>query len=290
VTYTWTMAADLLDAPAAGRDAHHPIRLFIGSGMPQSLWRRVEDRFAPAKVLEFYASTEGDAVLVNVSGAKIGSLGRQLPGSAPLKVARYDIDAGRLVEGEDGFAVECRPGEVGMLLARLSPRDGAYPDQSLRAMFEGGDAWLATGDLFTVDEDGDHWLVGGVQSLIRHPGGATPPIPVQDAVASLDAVHLSVAYGVEEENGGTAVAVAVVLRDGAELRSKDLADAVRSLPAADRPRYVRVVDEIPRTTWYRVRADVLSAEGIPDEDVWVRNAKGDGYRRRRAKTTNSGYS
>ena len=103
--------------------------------MPKGLWRQVEERFAPAKVVEFYASTEGDAVLVNVSDEKIGSLGRELPGSADLKVARYDIDAGRLVEGKDGFAVECKPGEVGMLLARLSARDGAYPDQSLRAMF-----------------------------------------------------------------------------------------------------------------------------------------------------------
>ena len=281
VTYTWTMAADMLEAPAAGRDVHHPIRLFIGSGMPNGLWRRVEQRFAPAKVLEFYASTEGDAVLVNVTGEKVGSLGRQLPGSAELKVARYDIDAGRLVEGPDGFAVECRPGEVGMLLARLSRRDGAYPDQSLRAMFEGGDAWLATGDLFTVDEDGDHWLVGGVQSLIRHADGATPPIPVQDALSAIDAVHLAVAYPIDEPDGTTTVAAAVSLRPGFDLDAAALAEAVTSLPPADRPRYVRVVDEIPRTTWYRVRAGALRAVGIPPgESVWVLSKDRRSYRRR----------
>ncbi len=281
ITYTWTMAADMLLAPAAGRDIHHPVRVFIGSGMPTSLWKRTEERFDPAKVVEFYASTEGDAVLVNVSGKKVGSLGQRLPGSAELKVARYDIDAGRLVEGADGFAVECQPGEVGMLLARLSRRDGAYPDQSLRAMFAGGDAWLATGDLFTVDEDGDHWLVGGVHSLIRHPDGATPPIPVQDAVSSIDGVHLSVAYRVEQPDGTPAVAAAVTLLDGASLRSRDLTEAVAQLPPNDRPRYVRVVDEIPRTTWYRVRTDTLPAEGIPtDEPVWVLSADRSRYRKR----------
>ena len=281
VTYTWTMGADMLEAPASGRDVHHPIRLFIGSGMPQSLWQRMEARFAPAKVLEFYASTEGDAVLVNVRGDKVGSMGRQLPGSAKLKVARYDIEADRLVEGPDGFAVECNPGEVGMLLAKLSVRDGAYPDRSLRALFEGGDAWLATGDLFTVDADGDHWLVGGVQSLIRTPFGATPPIPVQDAVASLDAVHLSVAYGVEEKDGSTAVAVAVELRDGQKLTPAKLRDAVASLPRPDRPQYVRVVDEIPRTTWYRVKTAALRGEGIPaDEEVFVLKDDRETYRKR----------
>lgn len=287
VTYTWTMAADMLEAPAAGRDVHHPIRLFIGSGMPQSLWHRVEERFEPAKVLEFYASTEGDAVLVNVKGDKVGSVGRQLPGSARLKIARYDIEAGRLVEGPDGFAVECNPGEVGMLLAKLSVRDGAYPDQSLRALFEGGDAWLATGDLFTVDADGDHWLVGGVQSLIRTPLGATPPIPVQDAVGSLDAVHLCVAYGVEERDGTTAVAVAVELRDGSTLSPAKLRDAVADLPPPDRPKYVRIVDEIPRTTWYRVKTGELRDEGIPtSEDVYVLKDDRQTYRKRRAAKKN----
>lgn len=284
VTYTWTMAADLLDAPADGRDVHHPIRLFIGSGMPTSLWHRVEQRFAPAKVLEFYASTEGDAVLVNIAGDKVGSLGRALPGSADLQIARYDIEHGRLFEGRDGFAVACKPGEVGMLLARLSRRDGAYPDSSLRAVFEGGDAWLATGDLFTRDADGDHWLIGGVTSLIRTPDGAVAPLPVQDAVSTLDAVHLAAAYGVTTDDGSTAVAVAVSLRDGvdaATLEADELRAAVATLPPLDRPAYVRVVDEIPRTTWYRVRIGDLRRAGIPDDEaVWVLEPMAGTYRLR----------
>ena len=263
VTYTWTMAADMLDAPTGGRDQHHPLRLFIGSGMPTGLWRRVEQHVSPAKVLEFYASTEGDAVLANVRGDKVGSVGRRLPGSAPLRIVRYDIEAGRLLEGADGFAVACEPGEVGMLVARLSSRDGAYPDRALRALFEGDDAWLPTGDLFHVDEDGDHWLIGGVQSLIRTPQGAAPPIPIQDAISAIDDVHLSVAYPVDEPDGSCAIGVAVSLREGGTLDPDALAAAVDVLPPAQRPRYVRIVDEIPRTTWYRVRTGPLRAEGIP---------------------------
>ncbi len=283
VTYTWTMAADMLDAPTGGRDKHHPVRLFIGSGMPTGLWRRVEQQFAPARVLEFYASTEGAAVLVNVKGEKVGSMGRRLPGSAPLKIARFDVGTSRLIEGPDGFAEECEVGEVGMLLARLSHRDGAYPDRSLRALFAGGDAWLATGDLFRVDADGDHWLIGGVQSLIRTPHGATAPIPVQDAVSGLDEVHLSVAYPVEQDDGTVAVAVAVSLRPGADGDPERLAgrltEAVQVLAPADRPRYVRIVDEVPRTTWYQVRTGPLRAEGIPaDGSVLVLDEDTGSYR------------
>ena len=59
--------------------------------MPRGLWRRVEERFAPARVLEFYASTEAGAILVNLRDAKRGAMGRPLPGSAEVRIARYDI-------------------------------------------------------------------------------------------------------------------------------------------------------------------------------------------------------
>ncbi len=118
-SYTWTLLRDLVNAPPNPAERHHAVRLFIGSGMPRGLWRRVEDRFAPARVLEFYASTEGEAVLVNLSGKKPGSLGRPLPGSAEVRLARYDLENGRLDEAADGFAIQCEPGEIGMLLARV---------------------------------------------------------------------------------------------------------------------------------------------------------------------------
>jgi putative long chain acyl-CoA synthase len=57
-SYTWTLLHDLVQAPPLPGERHHPLRLFIGSGMPRGLWRRVQQRFRPARVLEFYASTE----------------------------------------------------------------------------------------------------------------------------------------------------------------------------------------------------------------------------------------
>ncbi len=71
--------------------------------MPQGLWRRVERRFAPARVLEIYASTETGAILVNLRDAKVGAMGRPLPGSPELRIAAYDAQAGQLILGADGF-------------------------------------------------------------------------------------------------------------------------------------------------------------------------------------------
>src|SRR5690606_30124725 len=75
-SYTWTMLREIADAPPDPGERHHPVRLFIGAGMPRGLWRRVTKRFASARVLEFYASTEGEAILVNLSGEKPGAKGK----------------------------------------------------------------------------------------------------------------------------------------------------------------------------------------------------------------------
>ena len=140
-SYTWTMLREIANAPPDAAERHHPVRLFIGAGMPRGLWRRVARRFAPATVLEFYASTEGEAILVNLSGEKPGCKGRPLPGSAEVRLAAYDVESNRLRERPDGFAVASGPGDVGMLLTRL--RGVVSTSESpLRGLFEPNDAWL----------------------------------------------------------------------------------------------------------------------------------------------------
>src|SRR5207302_2040357 len=106
-SYTWTMVHDLLEAPRQPGERHHPVRLFIGSGMPRGLWRRVEERFAPARVLEFYASTEAGAILVNLRDAKRGAMGGPLPGSSEVRIARVGVAAGGLMVGDGGCARGC---------------------------------------------------------------------------------------------------------------------------------------------------------------------------------------
>jgi putative long chain acyl-CoA synthase len=280
-SYTWTGLHDLVEAPLNPAERHHPIRLFIGSGMSRGLWRRVEARFAPARVLEFWASTEGDAILVNLSGAKPGAMGRPLPGSAEVRIAAWDADHDRLVEGRDGLAVECGPGEVGMLLARSRPGP-TLSTAMVRGVFAREDAWLVTGDLFERDSDGDYWLVSNVNALIRTAEALVPPLPIRDALEDLPAVDLAVAYGVPGKTPGTEIAVAAVtLREGRELVPADIAEVLSVLDAADRPLVVHVVDEIPLTTWHRPITGPLRKAGVPPAEskrAWYLDRAKDAYR------------
>ncbi|MCW3067258.1 MAG: acyl-CoA ligase/synthetase, partial [Solirubrobacterales bacterium] len=260
-SYTWTLLHDLVEAPPNAGERGHPVRLFIGSGMPRGLWRRVTERFAPVRVLEFWTSTDGDAVLVNLSGAKPGAMGRRLPGSAGVRIAAYDVDEGRLLEGDDGFAIECGVDETGLLLTRVRP-ELATSATPLRSVFSRGDAWLPGGDLFRRDRDGDHWLVDHVPALVRTADGVVPTLPAAEALGDLPAVDLAVGYGVAAEAEDVPV-VAVTLRRDAELTAKEVTGALRDLDPAHRPAVVHVVDEIPVTTWYRPLTSPLRAAGLP---------------------------
>jgi putative long chain acyl-CoA synthase len=269
VSYTWAQLDELLDAPVQTSERHHQIRLFMGSGIPRSTWRAVVERFAPARVLEFWASTEGEAILVNVSGAKLGAAGRRLPGSAELRLARYDVEEGRLVQGPDGLGVPCETGEAGMLLARAGDRSQATVSP-VRDVFAHDDAWVSTGSLFVRDDDGDHWLVDAVGALIETAEGAVSPTAIANALSTLDAVALPVVYGLKGSAKNDVAVAAVKLRASARLTAKDLLDVFRDAPAEQRPTVVHVVDTIPMTTAYRPRPDLLRAAGVrPGRRAWV---------------------
>lgn len=275
VSYTWAMCQALLAAPVHPVEKHHPVRLFVGAGMPAGLWRRVARRFAPARVLELYASTEGEAVLVNLTGDKVGSKGRPLPGSAPVELAAIDLESGRIEVGADGYARRCDDDEVGLLLSRLR-RGSLATDVALRGVFAPGDAWLATGDLFRRDQDGDHWLVDHAATVTRTERGVVPAAPIEDALGAVGGVDLAVVYGLPRPGRPPIVVAAVTTRG--PLEPSDLDRALGALSAAQRPDVVRVVDDLPLTTWYRPRHGPLRDQGLPDDRGWWSDPSEGSYR------------
>ncbi len=281
-SYTWTLLHDLVEAPPQPGERHHSVRLFIGSGMPRGLWRRAQERFRPVRVLEFYASTEAGAILVNLSSAKVGAMGRPLPGSTAVRIAKYSIEQGGLALGTDGYAIECGVDEVGMLLARVRPEEqlSMIP---LRGVFASGDAWMLTGDMFRRDSDGDLWRVDNLGEIVHTATGPVFTGPIRDALGDLPAVDLVVAYGVPLKDSEQQLAVAAVtLRAGREVRPRDVASALRGLPREQRPTIVHVVDAIPVTTWFRPVTAPLREAGIPEPgagvQAWYLDASKETYR------------
>ena len=280
-SYTWTMLHELVDAPPQSGERHHPVRLFMGSGMPRNLWRRVEQRFEPARVLEFYASTETGAILANLGNGKPGAMGRRLPGSPEVRLGAYDADNDQLVLGAGGFVRRCAPGEPGVLLARAREID-TVATTALRGVFAKDDSWLSTGDIFRQDADGDFWRLDGAEDVIRTVQGAVYTAPIREALGDLAAVDLAVVYGLRSGDGRSRLAVAAVtLRDGRALNPRELTIAMRAVPPGERPALVHVVDEVPVTTWFRPIAGPLREAGLPSvgDRAFYLDASGERYRR-----------
>src|SRR6202158_4989428 len=190
VSYTWAMLREVIDDPNFELHGNHPVRLFIGSGMPTGLWQRVVDVFQPAHVVAFFATTDGHAVLANVSGAKIGSEGRPLPGGGQVALAAYEPDDNLILEDDRGFVRDAETNEVGVLLAH--PRGPIDPTASVkRGVFAPADTWVSSEYLFRRDEDGDYWLVDNRGSVIRTARGPIYAEPIADAIVPLRAAHLS---------------------------------------------------------------------------------------------------
>lgn len=264
VFYSGTLCRALVNAPRDPAERDHPIRLFAGSGMPKGIWERLVERFRPAPAIEFFASSEGNAVLVNLSGEKIGSVGRPLPGGAELAIAAWDLDRGMLVERGDGFAERCKRGGVGLLLARAAPERGEIEGRPLRGVFEAGDAWLDTGDLVRRDPDGDYWLVDHVGDVIHAKGGGITTIPIEDLISTeIEFVDLCAVYGVKMPGDAhESVVAAITVRPGHKFDAASLRKTVDALlPREHRPVLVRILDDLPMTSGHRVRKRPLRDEG-----------------------------
>jgi putative long chain acyl-CoA synthase len=270
VFYAGEMLRALVDADASALDATYPVRLFAGSGMRKSVWERLRERFPRAQVLEFYASTEGNAVLANPSGKKIGSLGKALPGSADLALLAWSFETEDFRKDEHGQRMLSGVGEPGVLAARVDPSvvmasyDGYEGDRNeksvIRGVFDPGDAWFVTGDLVRRDEDGDYWLVDRLADVVRSDQGPIPTIAVEDALETCRNVRTAVCYAMPAGKRQE-LAVTIVTKDGALDETLFTEDVISRLPSAKRPRLVRVVKSIPLTDGYRPRKSALKEQG-----------------------------
>ena len=279
VSYTWAMLRDVIDDKAFALHGNHPVRLFIGSGMPTGMWQRIVDVFAPAHVVEFFATTDGHAVLANVSGVKIGSKGRPLPGAGRVELGAYDAEHDLILETDRGLVRVPDANEVGVLLAE--PRGPIDPTASVkRGVFAPADTWISTEYLFRRDTDGDFWLVGSRSSTIRTERGIVFCEPITDALGLIPAVDLAVTYGVPKDGHQVAV-TALTLRPGATITAADLTEAVAAMPFGLGPDIVHVVAEMTLSASYRPTVSPLRAAGIPKagRHAWYFDAEAGQFRR-----------
>ncbi len=179
----------------------------------------------------------------------------------------------RVVDGHD---LPLGPGEVGELVVRSSEpwalNAGYYrmPEQTVEAWRNG---WFHTGDAFRYDDDGWYSFVDRLHDTIRRRGENISSFEVETLVVEHPDVLECAAVGVPSPLGEDDVMVAVIVRDPATFDPTALLAFLEPRMARFMvPRYVEVVDDLPRTeASMRVRKHELRARGVT-ATTWDREA------------------
>jgi crotonobetaine/carnitine-CoA ligase len=245
-------------APDEG-DRAHRVRVSWGGGCDPETWRKVEARFG-IRVRECYGMTETSSIVtVNDRGPDHG-VGRPLPG---FEIEVVDSEGRPVAHGGIGEIVV---GDRGA--GFLTP--GYFRRQEATAAARRGDRWW-TGDRGSWDGDGCLVFLGRAGDNIRRRGENVSAGHVELTLAGHPAVAEAAVVGVASDLAEQEILLFVVPTDPA--RPPDLAELIdwsRSrLADYEVPRYVRIIDALPKTPSERIAKGALprSLEGAYDAAV-----------------------
>ena len=174
--------------------------------------------------------------------------------------------AGTLRDGFEARVVdendcELPTGEVGELILRSdrpwSMNSGYYKNAEATAeAWRNG--WFHTGDAFRVDENGNFFFVDRIKDAIRRRGENISSFEVETEVQMYPAVQEAAAIAVKSELSEDEVMVCVSLAPGHELDPAALIEfLIPRMAHFMVPRYVRVLDELPKTPTSKVQKHML---------------------------------
>ena len=122
--------------------------------------------------------------------------------------------------------------------------------------------WLHSGDRVYQDTEGFLWFVDRGDHFIRRRGENISSVEVEGVVERYPGVLEVSAYGLPSEMGEDEVAVAIVADPASSVDPAELIEfCAEQMASFQVPRFVRFVDELPKTDTHRAKKKALAREG-----------------------------
>jgi fatty-acyl-CoA synthase len=196
--------------------------------------------FRNCGLYELYGSTEAGWVTMlhpDEQMVKLGSVGRECAGSAPIRI--LDPDGKEVRDGEVGELYSCTPYTF----------DGYWknPEKTAEA-FRG--AYCTVGDMARRDGDGFYYLVDRKSNMIISGGENVYPSEVENMLGANPNVKEVAVIGLPDAKWGELVHAVIVLHGGSDASEAEIIAWCRDRIAGyKRPRSVSFIadDEMPRT-------------------------------------------
>lgn len=206
-----------------------------GASLPAEVIRAFQERLG-VQIREGYGLSETSGWATSTphdQQPKVGAVGRAVPGMA--------------LEIRDPEGRPVPTGEVGEVWVTGPIVMKGYwnrPEATAEAIQDG---WLRTGDLGTLDADGDLRIVDRLKELIIRGGYNVYPREVEEVLYEHPDIVEAAVLGVPDPAYGEEVAAVVVLRPGAELDAGQLrAWAKERLSAYKVPHLVQFAPALPK--------------------------------------------
>jgi crotonobetaine/carnitine-CoA ligase len=241
------------------RDREHRLTRAFGASAPQELMAGWRDRFG-VELIEVYGSTEIGL------GSGLGS-GPPKQGTMGLPCRHVEL---RIVDENDD---PVPPNVIGEAVWRPKYRDSIFqgywnrPEETIEAW---RNLWFHSGDAGYVDREGYFVFVDRMKDTIRRRGENIASFGVEEAVRNEPGVVECAAFAVPSDLAATEeeVMVAVVLARDAEPDPAALFRSLcESMPRHAVPRYLRFMDDLPKTPTLRVQKAVLRQQGVTVDTV-----------------------
>ena len=232
-----------------------------GASLPAEVVRAFTERFG-CVILEGYGLTEttGAATFNGLNReAKTGSVGITLPNT--------------YVEVRDLSGESVPTGEVGEIFIKGPTVMKGYWERPEATSEDLRDGWLKTGDLGTIDEDGDIRIVDRTKDLIIRGGYNVYPREVEEVLYEHPAIVEVAVVGVPDEHYGEEIAAVIVLAPGTSLTGDELRVwAKEQLSAYKVPRLFQFVDALPKGATGKILKRAISRDELTAQ-ASIRKAK-----------------
>ncbi len=147
---------------------------------------------------------------------------------------------------DDNNQVVTEAGDPGELCVRGPQVMQGYWKKEDTGLDENG--WFKTGDIATIDESGNIFIVDRKKDMIIVSGFNVYPNEVEAVVSEHPAVLECGCIGVEDEKSVETVKVFAVLREGQSLTAEELIEFCREqLTAYKVPKHIQFIAELPKT-------------------------------------------
>ncbi|MCU0599472.1 MAG: AMP-binding protein [Desulfobacterales bacterium] len=252
----------LMKQPEKETDRQNSVRVALSAACPADMWVPFEKRFG-VKLFEGYGAIDSAGKgIMNLGTAPVGSLGKP---ANPKSI--------RIADEQDKDVPSGTPGELLFKIKTGDRRVEYYKNQeATEKKSEGG--WLHTGDFVRQDEHGFLYFVGRKTESMRKGGENVSAYEVEHVIMDHPAVEDVAVYAVPSEMSEDEIMAAVKVVDDASLTASELREFLSDrLAKYAIPRYIRFVDEFPKTTSHRIIKGELEREGITPDTFDALSAK-----------------